>query len=143
MQTENLVAKAETTINTPAEKVWKALTDPKMIKEYMFGATVSSDWKKGSPITWKGEMKGKSYEDKGEILEIIPKKKLKYTHFSPLSGLPDKSENYHTVTIALEEEKSSTHVTLSQDKNNSEKSKDESEKNWNAMMESLKKVVEK
>ena len=143
MHTENLVAKAETTINTSADKVWKALTDPKMIKEYMFGATVSSDWKKGSQITWKGEMKGKTYEDKGEILEIVPKKKLKYTHFSPLSGLPDKSENYHTVTIALEEEKNSTHVTLSQDKNNSEKSKNESEKNWNAMMESLKKVVEK
>lgn len=143
MQTENLVAKAETTINVSADKVWNALTDPKVIKEYMFGATVSSDWKKGSPITWKGEMKGKTYEDKGEILEIIPKKRLKYTHFSPLSGLPDKSENYHTVTIALEEEKSRTHVTLSQDKNNSEKSKEESEKNWNAMMESLKKVVEK
>jgi uncharacterized protein YndB with AHSA1/START domain len=119
------------------------LTDPKIIKEYMFGATVTSDWKQGSQITWKGEMKDKKYEDKGEILEIIPEKKLKYTHFSPLSGLPDRSENYHTVTIALDEEKNKTHVSLSQDKNNSDKEKSESEKNWNAMMELLKKTIER
>jgi uncharacterized protein YndB with AHSA1/START domain len=142
MHTENLVAKAQTTINTPANKVWKALTDPKTIKEYMFGTTVSSEWKKGSQITWKGEMNGKKYEDKGEILEIVPEKKLKYTHFSPLSGLPDNSENYHTVTIALAEEKNKTHVTLTQDKNDSDKAKSESEKNWNEMMDSLKKIVE-
>lgn len=31
------------TIHAPAAKVWKALTDPKMIKKYMFGANVESD----------------------------------------------------------------------------------------------------
>jgi uncharacterized protein YndB with AHSA1/START domain len=143
MHAENLIANAQTTIGKSADKVWEALTDPKMIKEYMFGANVDSDWKKGSQITWKGEMNGKKYEDKGEVLEVIPKKILKYTHFSPLSGLPDKSENYHTVTIELEENQKKTHLSLSQDMNKTEKEKNESEKNWNSMMESLKKLVEK
>ena len=41
----NNIAKAEATINAPITEVWNALTDPDIIKEYMFGATVISDWK--------------------------------------------------------------------------------------------------
>ena len=142
METKNLVAKAQTTIDTSVDKVWKALTDPKMIKEYMFGTTVTSDWEEGSEITWKGEMNGKKYEDKGKILEFAPEKKLKYSHFSPLSGQPDKPENYHDVTITLKEGKDKTDVTLTQNRNGSEKEKKEAEKNWDAMLGSLKKLLE-
>ena len=39
----NHIAKAQKTINASVEKVWDALTNPEMIKKYMFGATVSSD----------------------------------------------------------------------------------------------------
>jgi hypothetical protein len=42
--------------------------DPERIKEYYLGAEVQTDWQVGSPITFKGEWEGKSYEDKGEIL---------------------------------------------------------------------------
>jgi uncharacterized protein YndB with AHSA1/START domain len=143
MNTQNLIARTQRTVDTSISKVWKALTDPKIIKEYMFGTTVISDWKKGSRIIWKGEFNGKKYEDKGEILEIIPEKKLKYSHFSPLLGKPDTPENYHTVTINLKENGSSTDVDLSQDKNGSEKSKKEAEENWASMLDSLKKLLEK
>jgi hypothetical protein len=37
-----------------------------------FSANVISDWRKGSPIVWKGERQGKSYEDKGMILQLRP-----------------------------------------------------------------------
>ncbi len=141
MEKQNLTATAQTMINAPAAKVWEALTDPKKIKEYMFGATVETDWKKGSKITWSGEMKGKKYEDKGEILEIIPERKLAYTHFSPMSGQEDVPENYHTVSIALKGDDEQTEVTLTQDKNVNEESKKEAEGNWKAMLEGMKKVV--
>ena len=143
METKDLVANAQTTIDTSVENVWKALTDPKMIKEYMFGTTVTSNWEEGSKITWKGEMNGKKYEDKGEILEIVPKMKLKYSHFSPSSGQPDKPENYHIVTITLEDREKKTEVTLTQNRNGSEKEKLEAEKNWNAMLVSLKELLER
>ena len=45
MSPGNLVAKAETTINAPADKVWNALTDQDMLKKFMFGSTVISNWK--------------------------------------------------------------------------------------------------
>ena len=53
------IATATTTINAPASKVWDALTKPEQIKQYMFGTEVTTDWKVGSPITYKGEWKGK------------------------------------------------------------------------------------
>src|SRR2546428_220457 len=70
MKDQKLVAKASTAINAPAAEVWDALVDPKKIKQFMFGTNVVSDWKKGSPIVWKGEWKGKKYEDKGVILQM-------------------------------------------------------------------------
>jgi uncharacterized protein YndB with AHSA1/START domain len=137
-----MLAKAEIQIAASANKVWKALTDPEIIKQYMFGTTMSSDWKVGSPVTWKGEWKGKPYEDKGTILQFVPNRKLQYTHFSPMTGLEDKPENYHTVTIELQDDGNRTDVTLTQDKNLTEEERQHSEDNWKMMLEGLKKVVE-
>src|SRR5687767_14694031 len=98
---ENLIAKATSTIDVPVTRVWDALVTPQTIKQYMFGTNVTSNWKEGSPITWKGEWQGRAYEDKGVILQFKPQKRLQFSHFSPLTGQPDKPENYHTVTIDL------------------------------------------
>lgn len=142
MTAKNLIAKAEVLIHATPEQVWAALTDPAAIKKYMFGTTVKSEWKKGSMITWQGEWKGKEYEDKGEITALTPNKELQYTHFSPLSGLEDKPENYHTVTISLSKAGDYTIVVLEQDKNLTEKGQQESQKNWERMLLSLRDVVE-
>ena len=139
---KNLTANASVKINAPANKVWDGLTKPAIIKKYMMGANVDSDWKKGSSITWKGEFKGKPYEDKGKILGIEPKKKLQYSHFSPMSGEKDVPESYHTITILLSEDEKHTTVTLKQDKNHSEKENEEAEKNWKMMLDGLKKIIE-
>ena len=64
------VATAQCEIDAPPEKVWRALTDPELIKKYMFGSEVKTDWKPGSPITWTGEFEGRAYEDKGEIISV-------------------------------------------------------------------------
>ena len=139
---KNLTATASTTINAKPEQVWDALVNPKAVKAYMFGADVISDWKPGSSIVWKGEWQGKSFEDKGKVLEIKPPQKLKYTHFSPLAGLPDKPENYHTVTMELSGQGSQTNLKLSQDNNANEDALQHSEKNWQTMLDGLKKYVE-
>ena len=136
------VAKASATIDAPAAKVWDALVDPAAIHEYMFGTNVASDWKEGGAITWKGEWQGKAYEDKGVIKRVDPRRTLQYTHFSPLAGLPDKPENYHTITIELAENGAGTNVALSQDNNPTEEEREHSESNWRMMLEGLKKFVE-
>jgi uncharacterized protein YndB with AHSA1/START domain len=139
---KKLVAKASTTIQAPVARVWDALVDPATIKQYMFGTNVVSDFKKGSPITFKGEWQGKKYEDKGVILDLQPQRKLAYSHYSPLAGLPDKPENYHNVTIELTDKGKQTLVALSQDNNADEKERDHSQKNWEMMLSGLKKLLE-
>ena len=139
---KNLLAEASVMIGAPRARVWKALVTPEAIKQYMFGTTVVSDWREGRPITWKGEWEGKSYEDKGVILQLNPEHTLQYSHFSPLSGLPDTPENYHTVTIQLSDENDQTRVSLTQDKNATEEERAHSEKNWGTMLAALKKFLE-
>jgi uncharacterized protein YndB with AHSA1/START domain len=142
MNNQGLIAKASTTINAPAAKVWDALTNPEVIKKFMFGTEVVSDWKQGSPIVWKGMWEGKPYQDKGVILDIEPQRMLRYTHFSPLSGAPDVPENYHTLTYELSDEGDNTLVVLSQDNNSTEEDREHSQKMWEMMLVSLKNVVE-
>ena len=140
---KGLVAKATISINAPADKVWNALTNPEVIKQYMFGTTVISDWREGSPIVWKGEWQGTTYEDKGIILKLKPERLIQYSHFSPLSGKPDLPENYHTVTIELTTDEAGTAVSLSQDNNETEQEREHSEQNWKRMLDELKKLLEK
>src|ERR1043166_1080843 len=136
------VATVETDIRAPRSAVWRALTDPDEIEKYMFGSRVETDWKPGSRITWKGEYEGKTYEDKGEILEVVEERRLKVTHFSPLSGKEDAPENYHTLVYELKENDGKTHVSLSRDNNPSKEAADHSRANWEKMLAALKEVVE-
>jgi len=140
---QDTIAKASIDIDAPKETVWRALVDPAAIKQYMFGTIVASEWREGAPITWKGEWKGKAYEDKGVILTLDRGRRLRYTHFSPLSGEPDRPENYHNVTIDLQEEDGHTHVSLAQDHNATEEARAHSEENWRMMLGGLKKYVER
>jgi uncharacterized protein YndB with AHSA1/START domain len=136
------VATAEVEIAGTAEDVWKALTDPEQISKYMFGSQVVTDWQEGSPIVWKGEYEGKSYEDKGEILEVEPGRRLKLTHFSPLGGDEDVPANYHTLLYELEADGDKTRLLLSQSNNASEAAAEHSKSNWEQMLAGLKDVVE-
>ncbi len=122
--------------------MWQALVDPEQIRQYMFGTEVISDWVEGGPIRWKGVWRGRAYEDKGSILRVAEPHLLSLTHFSPLTGEPDVPENYHTLTFNLIEADGSTHITLTQDNNPNEEARQHSARNWQAMLESLKALVE-
>ncbi len=139
---ENLVAKTQVTIHASPHQVWEALTRPELVKKYMMGADVKSDWKVGSPLTYTGEYKGKPYEEKGVIKKIERDKLLQATHFSAMSGKEDKLENYALVTWELHPKGDATVVTVSQDSIETEKGVEGSKANWNGVLEGLKKTVE-
>jgi uncharacterized protein YndB with AHSA1/START domain len=139
---DEFTAQAKTTIHAPASKVWDAITKPDLIKQYLFGTDVISEWKVGSPIIYKGEWQGKSFEDKGKILKLEPEKLLMSTHWSPLSGVPDSPENHHTVTYTLNGTGDSTEVTITQDNNANAEEKAHSEQNWRTVLEGMKKMLE-
>lgn len=139
----NITGSAAITINVPVSKVWEALTTPVIIKQYFFGTDAVSDWKVGSPLIFKGEWQGKTYEDKGTILESVPNKLFKYSYWSSMSGIEDKPENYVDVTYALSENNHVTTLTVTQENISDEKTKEHSEQNWRKVLEDLKKLLER
>jgi uncharacterized protein YndB with AHSA1/START domain len=139
---ETYLAKTSISIDAPREKVWEALTKPELIKQYLFGTEVATDWQVGSPITYKGTWEGKPYEDKGVVQVNEPGRLLVSTFWSSLSGVPDLPENYQTVRYELSSENGGTKLTLTQDNNDSEEGARHSEQNWNMVLEGLKKLLE-
>ena len=138
-----LTAKTQITVHAPPAKVWEALTTPALIKQYLMGADVSTDWKVGSPLIYTGTYQGKPFEEKGVIQKIEPGKLLQATHFSASSGKEDKPENYALVTWELESQNGSTIVHVSQDNLASEKAVESSKRNWTYVLGELKKTVER
>jgi uncharacterized protein YndB with AHSA1/START domain len=139
---ETYLAKVSISIDAPREKVWEALTKPELIKQYLFGTQVTTDWQVGSPITYKGVWEGKAYEDKGVVLQVEPGELLVSTFWSSLSGVPDLPENYQTVRYELASENGGTRLSLTQDNNDSEEGAKHSEQNWEMVLEGLKRLVE-
>jgi len=137
------VATAKIDIQASPARVWDALVNPELVKVYLYGAQIVSNWKVGSPIVYRGEWKGKPYEDKGLILAIEPGKLLKVTHYSPLSGLPDVPENYHVVTYAVTTAGSHSTLTITQANNRDQAEVDESTGTWQTILEGIKTLLEK
>jgi len=137
-----LIAETSISIDASPAQVWKALTTPALIKKYLMGTDVSTDWKEGSTITYTGEYEGKKYHDKGIIKKIEPEKLLQSTYLSSMSGKEDKPENYNLVTYKLTKSGDKTVLTLAQDNNSTEKEKEHSTENWKMVLKKLKEVVE-
>jgi uncharacterized protein YndB with AHSA1/START domain len=136
------IARAQTEVAADRPRVWEALTDPDQVARYMMGTRVETDWQVGSPITWTGEMDGKPYQDKGEVLRADPGWVLEVTHYSPLLGKEDRPENYHTVRFELAASDGGTVVTLSQDGCSDERQAEQFSQSWQAMLDGMKQVVE-
>ena len=136
------VAKTTITINAPAARVWDALTQPELIKRYLFGTQVTTDWQVGSPIVYEGIWEGKAYRDKGKVLQVEPGKLLVSTFWSSLAGLPDVPENYQTVRYELSTEGGGTRLTVMQDNNATQEDANHSAQNWSMVLDGLKKLLE-
>jgi len=139
----DLVVRKTVKINADASKVWNAITNPKMIKKYLFGTKVSTDWKVGSEISFQGNWQGKKFSDKGVIEKFEIEKSFQYTYWSVFSGLEDKRENYSLVTFELSGDNEITKLTVSQKGFADKTSQEHSDKGWSMVMQKIKELVEK
>lgn len=145
------VARAEVTVAATPAQVWRVLTAPGARPELMLGAETVTDWQVGSPIVWRGEWHGTPFEDKGEVLEVVPGRRLAVTHYSPLGGQPDEPASYHRVIWTLEEASApgaadgepTTVVRLEQDNNATPEAAAQSSEHWATMLEGLRTVTER
>jgi uncharacterized protein YndB with AHSA1/START domain len=138
----NMVATADIAIDAPRSTVWKVVTDAALMSRAFFGAQVETDWREGSPITFSGEWEGKQFQDKGEIVAVRANELLGFTHYSPMTGLPDTPDNYHTVTFELSGLDQRTELRITQTNVGSEEEQRHSEANWQRVAEAAKELAE-
>ena len=127
------------TIHADADRVWATLTDPAAVKQWMMGATVTSTWKAGASIEWRGEYEGTPFTDTGEVEEVEVGKRLVHTHVS--GSAPDAAP--HTLTWTLDDaHDGATKLTLVQTGSASEQEAEQSKQNWAAMLDGLRDTAE-
>ena len=102
-------------ILAPARKVWLALTEPGLVKQWQYGADLLTTWEIGTSIVFRSEWNGKVFEQKGTVLEFVPQSRLKYSLFFPRPGLEDVPEAYFFMTYALTERGEITSLLVRQE----------------------------
>jgi uncharacterized protein YndB with AHSA1/START domain len=135
----------EIMIDASIQNVWKTITTPELIRQWMSDEKTivpSSDWKVGSKISFTGVLHRMKFEDKGEILEFEPNKKLKYSYWSKISRLPNLPENYSIIEFILKPNDKSTILTVRQSNLKTEVIYKHINFYWNSAQDFIKKVAE-
>jgi len=130
-------------INAKPLKVWESLTNPEIIKKYLYGAEAVSEWKVGSEIIYKGEYDGYAYADRGIIRQFEKGKIFQHTYLSTFSGIEDIPENYHLVTYNIEKSNGGSLLTINQENIHSEEAMEHAGKGWDMVTELIKDAAEK
>jgi len=129
-------------IRASIEAVWDAITKPEIVKQYFFGTNLVTDWKVGSPLFFRGEWQGKSYEDRGIVLAFEPMKSLAYNYWSSLGGVEDKPETRQIIRFDLVRVDDSVRLAIHQSNVDTQARADHSAANWRSVLEALKQLVE-
>jgi uncharacterized protein YndB with AHSA1/START domain len=135
-------ATASLDIQAPLAVVWDAITNPEIVKQYFFGTNLVTDWKVGSPLLFRGEWQGKSYEDRGTVLAFEPMKSLTYNYWSSFSGLEDKPEQRQIIRYHLESAHGGVRITIHQSNVDTQARADHSATNWCSVLQALKNLLE-
>jgi uncharacterized protein YndB with AHSA1/START domain len=130
-------------IHATREQVWRALTEPALVKQYLFGTQLETTWQIGSPLVFRGEWEGKAYEDRGTVLAFEPMRALAYDYWSSFSGHEDKPELRQVIRFALEEQGDGVKLSVEQTNVDTQARADHSGENWRAVLAKLKELVEK
>lgn len=129
-------------IKAKPELIWDALINPEIVKNYLYGTKLISNWKLGSEISFTGEWEGTKYLDRGTIQELIPNQCLSYTYLSSFSGLPDEKENYSLITFQIVPKLDFFILSLTQKGFTSQQAKEHSQSSWDSILKQIKEIVE-
>lgn len=140
---DKLIVQKIISINAGIAKVWEAITNPELTRQYMFNSEVISGWNKGSSVLWR-DADNKKVHVKGIITDIKPGEYLETSDLSIDSGLEDKESNYSRVRYELKKDNDKTLLYLTEDKFNSDyKRYIDADNFWTAVIKRMKELLEK
>ena len=130
-------------ILAPARKVWRALTEPDLVKQWQYSSDLLTTWEPGSPIVFRNEWNGQVFEQKGTVLEFAPTSRVRYSLFFPRPDVKDIPENYFFMTYELTESHGVTSLLFRQeDPRPSQPDADSSVEEGPDVLSALKDLVE-
>ena len=130
-----------TFIRSTPQKVWDALTQSEFTKQFFFGRTVESDWRKGS--SWRLVMPNGATDVEGEVLESDPPRRLKLSW--KVEWLAEaRALEPAIITYDIEPAGDVVKLTLTQHNTGlvPRKFVDAGKQGWAAIMSSLKSLLE-
>src|SRR3954467_13284307 len=129
-----------TYIRTTSEKVWQALIQPEVTRQFFFGMVIESEWKVGA--AWKTVGSDGEVKDSGEIVEIDPPKRLVLiwrNDFKPEM----KAEGDSRMTYELAQEGEMVKLTVLHEMDKAESKLIKAVSNgWPMILSSLKSLLE-
>jgi uncharacterized protein YndB with AHSA1/START domain len=126
-------------IKTTPERLWEAITNPEMRRQYNFGVGVESDWTAGSSYESVHPGAGIAIAE-GENLEVDPPRRLVQT-MTALWGEHVKAEGKSRVTWDIEQVEDSCRLTVTHDQLR-EGANDELYGGWPMILSGLKTLLE-
>jgi uncharacterized protein YndB with AHSA1/START domain len=126
----------EVYIRATPEQVWRALTESEFTTRYYYGNTVESDWRPGSPMTYRNPDGTESIQC--EVVEADAPRKLVHTFF-----FPGTDESPSRCTWSIEARGEATLLTLTHDEFDGETSTYRSVAHgWIPILSGLKTLLE-
>jgi uncharacterized protein YndB with AHSA1/START domain len=98
-----------TYIRTTPEKLWRALLDPEFTRQFWCETWQDCEWKPGA--SWKLMTPDGRVADSGEIIEIVPEKRLVLSWRHELTPGLDQ-EGYSRLTYELEQKGDAVKLSL-------------------------------
>jgi uncharacterized protein YndB with AHSA1/START domain len=126
-------------IKTTPERLWEAITNAEIRRQYNFGVGVESDWTNGSSYT-SSHASADAPLAKGENLEVDPPRRLVQT-MTALWSEEVESEGTSRVTWEIEQVEDSCRLTVTHDQLR-EGAHDELYGGWPMILSGLKTVLE-
>jgi uncharacterized protein YndB with AHSA1/START domain len=127
-------------IRTTREKLWEALTKPEFTRQFWCETWQDCDWKQGS--SWKIMIPDGRVGDSGEVLEIVPHKRLVVSWRNEF--IPElREEGYSRLSYELEQQGDTVKLTVTHEMDKDGSTLIEKiSSGWPPLLSSLKSMLE-
>lgn len=140
--TTSQTAAISITIAASPETVWRALTDPAIIKQYAMGADMITDWKEGSSIVFRGSWEGNVFESHGTVDEVQRNRLLRTSYVDGNADEKHRAATRQEVYYILDPAGKDTRLSVVQTRNGDDAGRKQAEQNWAYSLDILKKLAE-